>query len=55
MASHRGRQAALLLLGSFFPVLDCLYTVNKFSSSYLNDGEVGMLLLTVFLLRASLV
>lgn len=41
MAGHRGRQPALLVLGSFFPVLDCLYAVNKFSSSYLNDDEIG--------------
>jgi len=40
MAGHRGRQPALFLLGSFFPVLACLYSVNKFSSSYLNDGGV---------------
>lgn len=46
MASHRRRQPALL---------DCLYNVNKFSSSYLNDDEVVMPLLTEFLLCASLV
>lgn len=40
MAGHRGRQPPLLLLGSFFPVLDWLFAVNKLSSSYLNDDEV---------------
>lgn len=40
MAGHRGRQPALLVLGSFLPELDCLYVVNKFSSSYLNDDEI---------------
>lgn len=40
MVGHRGRQPALLVLGSFFLELDCFYTVNKYSSSYLNGGEI---------------